>query len=935
MSAQAIAIVEKCLETKDPYLDLGNCGLTDADFKKSSLFYSGKLDTLLRKCDHITKLILSNKWEEWSNGKRQSKKSKNSGKPNVLNTHPPALLLLTTINCLACGGEEEGRWHISRMDFVSSLTQLQTLYLGYNNIMKLEGLDQLAKLQYFNISNNHISELKGLDQLAKLQFFYIPNNQISELKGLDQLANLQFFYISDNQISELKGLDQLANLQFLDLSNNQISKLKYLLTLKPFIENKLRFYFDENPLTNPPMEIYKQGREAIINYFEQIAKEDGRVQYLFEAKLLVIGEGGSGKTSFIKKIQDVKAVLPDAKDTTLGIDVSKWSYGTGFNKIPDLDKITFHVNLWDFGGQKIYQGTHQIFFYDKSLYVLVADTREQKTDFAYWLNTVEQLGGEKSILLVVLNKKYGHEVKFDEGYKLHFRDIIKEVISLDLKDDSKGLLGLQEKVKWYLKQLDGIGDPLPPSWVKIREALAAEKGNFISFDRFRDICKQYEIIGTSMIQTLSGYYNRIGAITHYIDDKVLQNRVFLNSNWLVKTVYKVIDSDIAKNQMGSLSEADVRSMWQHSELDFEIPQLTELMHKFGLMYHVPQSDKYVIPAHLPESQPYSKWKYADAKDLLHFQYEFEKYMPQGILSHVIVLLHKFIYNDIVWHKGVNVSYLDTVAEIKESLGGKNAFEISITGFYKRELLAIIRERFAEVFQPYKNLKYEQKVPCNCVRCSTEQEKHFYDYSELTDRMSNGKQTIECRFKPFAEVSIKSLIDSVEVSSDWRKLTEKIQGKLSYGKTTAKKVFISYSHTDEEEWKIEFSKQLIPLERCGMIEPWQDRFIQHGNWDEQIEQAMNEADIFIWLITANFTSSAYIAEKEITTAYRRFKEGSAIIVPVICSPCKWEILPLVKGETVKLGDFQAYPRDGKPISSWKSKDEGFLDVINQLERLLKD
>ena len=206
--------------------------------------------------------------------------------------------------------------------------------------------------------------------------------------------------------------------------------------------------------------------------------------------MLIIGDGGTGKTSFRKKIIDPHAELPQEKDTTFGIEVKEWQFPTQFTSKGKTADVNFHVNFWDFGGQKIYRGTHQIFFTEKSYYVLVADTREQGTDFSYWLNTVQQLGGEDCSVLVLINKKFGHEEKFDErGFRGHFGKIIKDVFYIDLKNDIHLLEDLQNTVKKHLKLLPGIGDSLPPSWVKIREALLEEEENFISFKRFQEICK--------------------------------------------------------------------------------------------------------------------------------------------------------------------------------------------------------------------------------------------------------------------------------------------------------------------------------------------------------------------------------------------------------------------------------------------------------------
>ena len=73
------------------------------------------------------------------------------------------------------------------------------------------------------------------------------------------------------------------------------------------------------------------------------------------------------------------------------------------------------------------------------LYVLLVDTREQKTDFNYWLNTVEQLGGE-SPLFVVMNEKHEHSWEIDSlGYRKRF-NFYKKTFSLDLSEkENRGL----------------------------------------------------------------------------------------------------------------------------------------------------------------------------------------------------------------------------------------------------------------------------------------------------------------------------------------------------------------------------------------------------------------------------------------------------------------------------------------------------------------
>ena len=470
------------------------------------------------------------------------------------------------------------------------------------------------------------------------------------------------------------------------------------------------------------MEIAQQGIEAIRTYFDELEKA-GETQYLFESKLLIIGDGGAGKTSFKKKIKNPSAEMPEDEDTTRGIDVDSWTFQCDHEKDGETNEVNFHVNLWDFGGQELYRGTHQMFFSEKSYYVLLADTRKQGNDYSYWLNTVEQLAGEDSSVLILLNEKHGHTVQFDEkGYKGRFGNIIKGVRSLDLSKDKGKIGSLAELIKLQLRELPGIGDTLPPSWVEVREKIAEEReqASYITFDRFKEICKEHDIKKANVIKTLSGYYTRIGVFTHYYEDEVLRERIYLDSNWLLDTVYKVLEAKEAVDKKGRLEEKDIKVIWSEIdfEVEFELARLTRLMHKFGLMYQVGDTNSYVVPSHLPD-QPYDEWPHTG--DVLHFVYEFDKYMPPGIMSRLIVALHDYIEDhDLVWRNGVNLQIEDnTFAEITESLGAENAFKIKIVGSERLEMLTIIREQFAKVLKPFKNLNYKQLVPCICGPCTAD------------------------------------------------------------------------------------------------------------------------------------------------------------------------------------------------------------------------
>ena len=123
--------------------------------------------------------------------------------------------------------------------------------------------------------------------------------------------------------------------------------------------------FYDNPLKTPPPEIVKGGKKAIRSYFEQL--EEQSEDYLFEAKMLILGEPGAGKTSLTWKMLDPDCALPKEDETTRGIDVKGYYFPLhredfpSFKRPEKLEGRKFRLNIWDFGGQEIYKATHRFF----------------------------------------------------------------------------------------------------------------------------------------------------------------------------------------------------------------------------------------------------------------------------------------------------------------------------------------------------------------------------------------------------------------------------------------------------------------------------------------------------------------------------------------------------------------------------------------------
>src|SRR5688500_4753748 len=123
-------------------------------------------------------------------------------------------------------------------------------------------------------------------------------------------------------------------------------------------------------------------------------------------------------------------------------------------------------------------------------------------------------------------------------------------------------------------------------------------------------------------------------------------------------------------------------------------------------------------------------------------------------------------------------------------------------------------------------------------------------------------------------------------------------------------FLSYSHANQRQRK-KLREHLVQLERDGLIRFWDDRQLRVGQEvDASIQTQLAETEIFILLLSQDFLASGYCHGIEMQHALERHAEGSALVLPIIITPCDWQNSPV--------GKLVVAPTDGKPISSWKPR-----------------
>ena len=692
---------------------------------------------------------------------------------------------------------------IEDLNPISQLKNLTNLWLNQNRIEDLNPISQLKKLTNLLISDNQIEDLNPISQLENLTNLYLNQNKIEDLNPISQLKNLNHLWLNQNKIEDLNPISQLKNLNHLWLGDNQIKDLSPLselknLTLLYLDQNKIEdlsalvrllkkglsigsnlessINLDENPLTNPPKSIVQEGREAVLEWFEQV--DQYGIAPFFESKLMVLGQGDAGKTTFVNlQLDPDYQVTPGKSASTLGISVHK---GKSFPNHTVSD-IPIKAHLWDFGGQDIQKMLHQFFITESCLYVIVSDKRAENAQFDYWFQIIDLLG-PKSEVLVLENPKNTHSAnegfakkKYQELFdRLNIESLEVNLLHTRGKDKTKWHL-VNESLQEKLSKLEIVNRPVPKKWALVRAALDSLHQKHISKDEYYALCEEKYIgLPRRHADLCLFYLNELGELV-YFDDQELCTHIFLDHNWLTKGMYYILsDTKIEKNK-GRFTRNQAYRAWNtHGYNEEEKSMLLSLLLKdrFDICYKLGNRESYITPLLLPTDKP-EKWTLPTH---LYFRYQYG-FMPHGMFSRLMVKLHERIEGEQRWKTGMwlindyeGVRITAEVQSINDPKDNQRVVDIKINGTKEgcKELLNFIRNGLNQLHREFENIKLTEKVGCNCDNCRERMQEGekptFYNYQRLLAKVQNKSYSVDCEHSGYADINIGQVLSDVVIEN---------------------------------------------------------------------------------------------------------------------------------------------------------------------------
>lgn len=718
--------------TRATHLDIGNCSLKEWP---EELFNHVWLEELS---------VSSIWWDLSKNSQRTRCNSLNGEDYNSLPSPPRQISRLKKLRKLWLNGDNQCPMPIESIASIKSLENLEVLGLSCTQLRNIAPIKSLRRLRYLDLWNSEY---------------------VSSIAPVAELESLQYLDIWATAVKSLTPVSKLRSIKFLNLGSTEVTNLLPLINMIERGIEVVETYADEDdsegifvagcPLTRPPPEIISGGNESIRIFFDETRAQG--VDHLYEAKMLIVGEGGAGKTSLLTRLYKPRDPLPEESETTKGISIFRHRFA-----LPNGKK--YRLNVWDFGGQEIYHATHQFFLTRRSLYILVDDTRRdsktaQDEGFKYWLEVIDALSGHSPVL-IFQNEKGGRAKAIDETGICGAFTNVKGFFRGDLSKKSS-VAKIREAIEYHVQNLPHVGETLPAKWLLIRADIERESKAYpyISDLRYFDIYARHLPFDRQKALTLSRYLHDLGVFLHFQDDPLLRRTIILQNQWATQAVFRMVDDNLVKANFGRFSDRDCQRVWFDPEYCDMHPELLALMQKFELCYRLPDSspDTWLIPQLLTPSRPevLTAWERTDDV-VIRYRYEF---LPKGIVNRLMVRQHRFVLQpSLGWVSGA--LFEKEGSQVLAILPQKGAeIVLRARGPERKELLSVISSDLDAINSTFHGVaeRVKRQVPCCCPKCRRSTEPEYYDLARLQQRRKDGRATVECD-SSYATVSVSELLD---------------------------------------------------------------------------------------------------------------------------------------------------------------------------------
>jgi internalin A len=335
--------------------------------------------------------------------------------------------------------------------------------------------------------------------------------------------------------------------------------------------------------------------EAVCSHFrdlDQEASED------VEVRVLVLGNGGAGKTQLTRRLR--------------GLDFDPQVASTHGIELHEVRLGEFALNLWDFGGQEIYHGAHSLFVQGRAVFLVLWTPRLETVGayqengltmrhrpLHYWLDYLRAYAGTDYPVIVVQSQCDAPEDRVHSLPLDGFSSIQPTQVSAKNGLGLGALQGmLQDAVRIALQRRPGV--KTGAGRIRLRERIREIRSQHRLLARadFDALCD--EVGGILSKDAALDYLHHCGVV--FYRKELFRGEIVLDQNWALEAIYALFDRKKILPLLrgyGRFRREELEALiWQkYSEAEQKV--FLGMMESCGICFAI-GDDEYIAPELLPE-----------------------------------------------------------------------------------------------------------------------------------------------------------------------------------------------------------------------------------------------------------------------------------------------------------------------------------------------
>ena len=628
-------------------------------------------------------------------------------------------------------------------------------------------------------------------------------------------------------------------------------------------------YFANNFETKPealdrrlrlPGNIIPKGAAAIGHY---LAELDKGAELLNEARIIILGDKGAGKTCIARRLVDPESEMTTPEESTAGVETLNW-------KVKG-NKGMINVSIWDFAGHTVTHAAHQFFLSERCLYILVYNGRTQG-DLRYWLDHVNNYGGNSRVVVLV-NLFDRNNVKLHENnLKERYKDKILGFYYFSVKEDQQELRQFRKEVSSIIRDNPFWNkQAIPSTYTAVKSDLEVtflDPGvdqfiGYISREDFNTIALKHQVNRKNLAQLLENFH-ALGICLWYKNISGLDSFV-LNPDWLSHGVYTIINWLSSQNRYG-IAKHELKLVFKDKPdrypegkcYDF----LFELLKHYELAYEVRDGEQLLIPHLMDQDRPADLPAF-ETEESLQVNYQAVQPLPPDTISRFIVKHHHQIRNqEEVWRYGLILEDgRGSLAMVREQ---DWMISLIVKGAFKSDFIAELRYSLNNIFASYKNqhptLEYRIDVlGANDADWKGDHQELFLPEQKVLNHLNH--------LRPYYDDRTNRSIPLGYVARDY-----KLQAPYKWH------VFISHASDDKEDVAVPLARAL----QAYGIEVWldTDQLLPGDKLLDGLNKGVSESRYGIIIFSKQFFQKEWPRDELAAFLSREKQKKTTNIIPIL-------------------------------------------------------